>query len=69
MKKISIIVPCYNVENYIEKGLNSLINQTLKEIEIILINDGSKDKTEEIIKKYEKQDSRIKVIDKKNEGE
>ena len=68
MKKISIIVPCYNVENYIEKGLNSLINQTLKEIEIILINDGSKDKTIDIIKKYEKQDSRIKVIDKKNEG-
>ena len=41
--KISIIVPVYNVENYIEKCLNSILNQTLKEIEIILINDGSTD--------------------------
>lgn len=68
MIKVSIIVPCYNVEEYIEKGLNSLVKQSLKEIEIILINDGSKDNTLNILKEYEKKDNRIIVIDKKNEG-
>lgn len=66
--KISVIVPCYNVEEYIKKGLDSLINQTLKDIEIILINDGSKDKTIDILKEYDKKDKRIVIIDKKNEG-
>ena len=67
MIKVSIIVPCYNVENYIDRCISSLINQTLKEIEIILINDGSTDKTEEIIKKYLK-DSRIKYFNRTNHG-
>ena len=66
--KISVIVPCYNVEGYIKKGLDSLINQTLKEIEIILINDGSTDDTINILREYEKKDKRIIIIDKKNEG-
>ena len=68
MKKdtISIIVPIYNAEKYIEKCLDSLINQTKKELEIILINDGSKDKTEEIIKKY--KDDRIRYFKNKNQG-
>ena len=53
--KVSVIVPVYNVEKYIEKCLESLVNQTLKDIEIIVVNDGSPDNSEEIIKKYEKK--------------
>ena len=47
--KISVIVPVYNVENYLEKCLNSLVNQTLEEIEILVINDGSTDYSQKII--------------------
>ena len=53
MKKISVIVPVYNMENYLEKCLTSLVQQTLKEIEIIVINDGSTDNSLEIIKRFE----------------
>jgi glycosyltransferase involved in cell wall biosynthesis len=60
--KVSIIVPVYNVEQYIERCLDSLVNQTLKDIEIIVINDCSPDNSEEIIKKYLDQDTRIKYI-------
>lgn len=67
-KKISIIVPIYNVENYIEKALNSIVNQTYKNLEIILINDESKDKSIEICKKYIEKDKRIKIINQKNKG-
>ena len=66
--KVSIIVPAYNVENYIEDCLNSLVNQTLKDIEIIVVNDESTDSTFDIIKKYANNDSRIKVINQKNQG-
>ncbi len=62
MVKISIIVPVYNVENYICGCLDSLIRQSLKEIEIICINDGSQDKCHEIIQKYAKEDDRIITI-------
>lgn len=65
---VTVIVPCYNVEKYIEKGLNSLINQTLKDIEIIVINDGSNDNTLKILNEFKKNDKRIRIIDKKNEG-
>ena len=51
MPKVSIIVPFYNVEKYIEKCLQTLVDQTLEDIEIILVNDGSKDKTIDIVKK------------------
>lgn len=68
MPKVSIIVPVYNSEKYLEKCLDSLINQTLKDIEIICINDGSKDSSEDILKKYFKNDKRIKIITKENEG-
>ena len=54
MIKISIIVPVWNVEKYIEKCLDSLVSQTLKEKEIIIINDGSPDNSEEIILKFQK---------------
>ena len=66
--KVSVVVPAYNVENYIEDCLKSLINQTLKEIEIIVVNDGSTDNTFEIINKYANLDFRIKVISQENQG-
>lgn len=66
--KVSIIIPCYNVEKFIEKTILSAINQSLKEIEIIVVNDGSTDKTLDIIKKYKEKDERIILVDKKNGG-
>jgi len=66
--KISVIIPVYNVEEYLEECLKSVINQTLKEIEIICINDGSTDNTLKILKEYSQEDQRIKIIDKQNEG-
>ena len=68
MAKISVIIPCFNVENYLDECVMSVINQSLKDIEIILVNDGSVDKTLKIIRKYEKKDNRVKVIDQKNQG-
>ncbi|UJF15261.1 glycosyltransferase [Jeotgalibaca sp. MA1X17-3] len=68
MIKVSIIVPVYNVEKYLKKSIESLMNQTLKDIEIILVNDGSTDNSLFICKQYEKKDFRIKVIDKNNGG-
>lgn len=66
--KVSVLVPIYNVEKYLEQCLDSIIKQTLKEIEIICINDGSTDSSLEIVKKYSARDSRIIVIDKENSG-
>ena len=66
--KVSILVPCYNVEKYLKECLDSIVNQTLQDIEIICINDGSTDSTLDIIKGYAKKDKRFVVIDKKNEG-
>lgn len=68
MPKISVIVPVYNVEQYIEKCIESLLNQTYKDIEIILADDGSKDNSLKICQKYEKQDNRIKVFTQTNQG-
>lgn len=65
---ISIIVPIYNVEKYLNKCLDSLINQTYKNIEIILVDDGSTDRCPEICDQYIRKDNRIKVIHKKNGG-
>lgn len=64
--KVSVIVPVYNSENYVFKCLLSLIKQTLKEIEIIVVNDGSTDKSLEIISLFENEDSRIKLINQEN---
>ena len=67
MVKVSIIVPVYNVEDYIIKCIDSLVNQTFKDIEIIIINDGTKDNSIKLIKeKYD--DKRIKIFDRKNAG-
>ncbi|WP_434798699.1 glycosyltransferase family 2 protein [Terrisporobacter vanillatitrophus] len=68
MKKVSMIVPVYNSEKYIEKCIQSILNQSYKNIEIIIINDGSKDSSDEIITKLEKLDSRIKYIKQENSG-
>ena len=68
MAKVSILIPCYNVEKYIRQCLDSVVNQTLKDIEIICINDGSTDSTLDILRKYENRDNRIKVISKHNSG-
>lgn len=65
---ISVIVAIYNVEKYIKKCLDSIVNQTMQYIEIILVNDGSPDGCAEIIEEYRKKDSRIKVITQKNKG-
>jgi len=69
MIKISVIIPVYNVEIYIEKCINSLINQTLKEIEFIFVNDGTPDNSVDIIKEYQKKDKRIKLLEKTNGGQ
>ena len=68
MVKISVIVPVYNVEKYLDKCLNSLVNQTLKDIEIIVINDGSPDNSQTIIECYSKKYSNVKSYVKRNGG-
>lgn len=68
MVKVSIIVPVYNVEKYIRKCLDSLINQTLDDLEFICINDGSTDKSLELLEQYANTDKRIKIYNQKNAG-
>lgn len=63
---VSIIVPVYNVEAYIEQGLDSLLNQSMKHIEIIAVDDGSTDHSLEILKRYENEDKRVRVFTQKN---
>ncbi|MDE5548970.1 MAG: glycosyltransferase [Clostridia bacterium] len=65
---ISVIVPIYNVEKYLRKGIESIINQTYTDLEIVLVNDGSKDTCLDICKEYAENDSRIKIVDKPNGG-
>lgn len=67
--KVSIIVPIYNSEKYLDQCLNSLINQTLKQIEIICVNDGSNDNSSIILNEFSKKDSRILVLNKENQGQ
>lgn len=66
--KVSVVMPVYNAEKYLAKSIESMLSQSLKEIELILVNDGSKDKSLAICEEYAKRDSRIIVINKKNEG-
>lgn len=67
-KKISIIVPIYKVEQFIDKCIDSIVNQSYNNLEIILIDDGSPDRCPEICDEWAKKDSRIKVIHKENGG-
>ena len=69
MPIISVVVPVYNVAAYLERCLQSLINQTVKEIEIICVNDGSTDNSENILKRFAAKDSRIKVLSQANQGQ
>ena len=67
MDKISVIVPVYNAEKFIDKCIESVINQTYKDVELILVNDGSKDNSLKFLQKYEKQYPKIiKVFSKTN---
>ena len=66
--KVSVIVPVYNVYDYLDKCLKSLVNQTIKDLEILVVNDGSKDKSQEIIDKYQKKYKNIKAYKKPNSG-
>jgi glycosyltransferase involved in cell wall biosynthesis len=66
--KVSVILPVYNVENYLEDCLDTIINQTLKDIEIICVNDGSTDKSSDILKKFAAKDDRITIINQENQG-
>ena len=68
MIKISVIVPVYNVENYLSECIDSLLNQTLQDIELILVDDESSDNSPKICEDYAKKDSRVKVVHKKNGG-
>ena len=67
-KKLSVIVPVYNVERYIRKCLDSLVNQTYKNLEIILVDDGSPDNSGAICEEYASRDSRVRVVHKENGG-
>ena len=66
--KVSIILPIYNVEKYLDRCMDSLLNQTLKDIEIIMVDDGSPDNCPQMCDEYAKKDSRVKVVHKKNGG-
>ncbi|NLN05510.1 MAG: glycosyltransferase [Clostridiaceae bacterium] len=65
---VSVIVPVYNTEKYLKKCIDSILNQTYKDIELILVDDGSTDKSLEILREYEKQDNRVVVITQENKG-
>ena len=64
--KISIVFPVYNVEKYLKQSLDSLINQTFSDFELICVNDGSTDSSLEILESYGERDSRIKIITQEN---
>ena len=65
---ISMIVPVYNGENFIEKCIKSILDQSLKELQIIIVNDGSNDNTAAVLEKYESSDPRVKIITQENGG-
>jgi glycosyltransferase involved in cell wall biosynthesis len=66
--KISVVIPVYNAENYIDELFGSILGQSLKEIEVVCVDDGSIDKTRELLKEYKEKDARIVVIEQENKG-
>ena len=68
MIKISVIIPVYNVERFLARTLDSVLNQTFQELEIICVNDGSPDNCASILESYAQKDKRIKVITQENQG-
>ena len=68
MPKISVVIPVYNAEMYLRECLDSVVNQTLYDIEIICVNDGSTDNSQHILEEYSNKDSRIKIINQENQG-
>ena len=66
--KFSIIIPVYNVENYLSECLDSIVAQTILDLEIICVNDGTTDQSRKILAEYQRQDDRIRIIDKENGG-
>ena len=68
MPKISIIIPCYNVEKYLHRCLDSVIGQTFEDFEVICVNDGSPDNSGSILEEYAAKDKRIKILTQKNQG-
>ncbi len=69
MIKVSVILPVYNVEPYLADALESILHQSLRELEVIAVNDGSTDNSEDIIRKYQQEDSRILLFTQKNQGQ
>lgn len=68
MKKVSVVIPVYNTEKFLNQCLDSVCNQTLKEIEIICVDDGSTDRSAEILKEYAEKDDRVQILTQKNSG-
>ena len=68
MIKVSVVIPIYNMEKYIRQCLDSILSQTLKEIELVCIDDGSKDSSAKIVNEYARNDSRVKLIVQENQG-
>ena len=68
MPKVSLIIPVYNVQDYIEKCLDSVVNQTIDDMEIIIVNDGSKDQSKQKIERYLEKYPKIKYLEKENGG-
>ena len=66
--KVSIVVPVYNVENFIRDCLDSLVNQSFKDMEIIVVNDGTKDNSMQIVEEFADKDSRIVIVNQENQG-
>ena len=68
MPTISVIIPAYNVEKYLDKCMNSVLNQSFTDFEVLLIDDGAKDSTVQLCDKYAEKDTRVKTYHKKNGG-
>ena len=66
--KVSIIVPCYNAEKHLSECLDSILKQSLHDLEVIAVNDGSTDRTLDILHRYAAQDVRLRIIDQSNQG-